>query len=51
MALTVYGPCQQLTLFLRANVCDQQHQNGAKLKAVHTDKLIMKRQIGAPAAI
>lgn len=51
MALTVYVLCQQLILFLCANVRDQQHQSGAKLKAVHTDKFIMKRQIGAPAAI
>lgn len=49
--LTVYISCQQLILFLSANVCDQQHQSGAKLKAVHTDKFIMKHQIGAPAAI
>lgn len=51
MVLTVYALCQQLILFLCANVCDQQHQSGAKLKAVHTDKFIMKHQLGAPAAI
>lgn len=47
----VYVFCQPLLLFLCANVCDQQHQSGAKLKAVHTDKSIMKSQIGAPAAV
>lgn len=51
MVLTVYALCQQLILFLCANVYDQQHQSGAKLKAVHTDKFIMKHQLGAPAAI
>lgn len=49
-ALAVCVSCQQDVLFLCANVCDQRHQNGAKSKAVHTDKLVMEQQIGAPAA-
>lgn len=50
MALEVYVSCQQLICFPCADVCDQQHQNWAKLKAVHTDKFITMQQIGAPAA-
>lgn len=50
MAWALYVSCQQHAWFLRANVCDQRHQNGAKSEAVHTDKLTMKQQIGAPAA-
>lgn len=50
MAAAVYVSCQQHVWFLRANVCDQRHQNEAKSEAVYTDKLIMKQQIGAPAA-
>lgn len=49
MAGAVYDSCQQHLWLLRANVCDQRHQNGAKSEAVHTDKLIMKQQTGAPA--
>lgn len=50
VAGAVHVSCQQHVWFLCANVCDQRHQNGAKSEAVHTDKLIMKQQIGAPAA-
>lgn len=50
MAWAVYVSRQQHAWFLRANVCDQRHRNGAKSEAVQTDKLIMKQQIGAPAA-
>lgn len=51
MALAVYDVSRwQIVWLLCANVCEQ-HQNGAKLKAVHTDKLVMKHQIGAAAAV
>lgn len=50
MAWAVYVSCQQHVWLLCANVCDQRHHNGAKSEAVHTDKLMMKQQIGAAAA-